>query len=164
MSRSNKLLLPVLISVSISALASTACMLGWWGADLDRPSLALADLRASQDQYNDDCARWDDPNDAGDAPDRHVDDVYVMTDDMLDACNDLMGAGRISRADRDRIADMQTRMRDAVDVHRGRFADLTDGTAMHDECNDHNREMLDLFDETEDDLRTGGMMGGRGMM
>lgn len=33
---------------------------------------------------------------------------------------------------------------------------------MHDECDDDHGEMSDLFDETEDRLRSGGMMSGSG--
>ena len=143
-------------------LASAACM--WWGPGLDRPALVLADLRSSQDTYNDDCARWAEPRDANDAPARHVDDIYFMTDDMAEACNDLVRDGRIDRSDSDRIGGMRDRLRDAADAHRGRFNDLADGDAMHDECANHHLEVLELFDETEDDLRAGGMMGGGGMM
>ena len=43
----------------------------------------------------------------------HVDDVYVMTNDMIEACDDLVQAGRIDRDDRDGVADMRLRLRDA---------------------------------------------------
>ena len=141
---------------------AASCM--WSAPDLARPSLVLAELRANQDDYNDDCDRWAEPSDAGNVPTRHVDDVYLMTDDMLEACDDLMSSSRIGRDDRDRIAGMRARIRDSVDGHRTRFDDLQDGEAMHGECSDHHQQMLDLFNETEDDLRTGGMMGSNGMM
>ena len=76
--------------------------------------------------------------------------------------SDSCKRGRIDRDDREGVADMRLRLRDAIDGHRARFDDIQDGDAMHDECDDHHGEMGDVLDETEDRLRSGGMMNGSG--
>ena len=154
--------LGLLLSLPLVAGGSMACMWGWGATDVDRPALALTQMRDVHVDYHDACDRWTSPGDAGDMPSGHVDDVYAMTDDMIEACNDLVQAGRIDRDDRDDVADMRLRLRDAVDGHRARFDELQDGDAMHDECDDHHSQMSELFDETEDRLRSGGMMSGSG--
>lgn len=152
------LVLPFIVSGTFS------CMWGSGPTDLDRPALALEELRVAHGDYTDACAQWTSRDDAGTMPTRHVDDVYLLTDDMIGACDDLMRSGRIGQDDRDRVAEMRGRLRDAVDAHRTRFDDVDadDVDAMHDECDGHHREMADLLDETEDRLRSGGMMSGVG--
>lgn len=105
--------LALLLSLPLVATGSMACMWGWGATDVERPALALAQLRDAHVDYNDACDRWTSPGDAGDMQRGHVDDVYVMTNDMIEACDDLVQAGRIDRDDRDGVADMRLRLRDA---------------------------------------------------
>ncbi len=147
-------------------LVGAGCMGCWWDSsvDTDRPSRILAELRDREQDHADDCAAWTSRDDAGDEPDRYVEDVYLLTDDMLEACNDLVGVGRVDRDDYDRVDGMRDRLRGAVDGHRARLDDIDDVDAMHTECDEQHRGMLDLLDETELRLRGGGMMGSSGGM
>jgi hypothetical protein len=146
-------------------LVGTGCMSWWWwdSVEIDRPSRLLAELRDREQDHADDCAGWTSRSDAGDEPDRYVDDVYLLTGDMLEACNDLVGAGRIDRDDYDRVDEMRGRVRVSVDDHRTRL-DVADIEAMHGACSEHHLDMVDLLDETELRLRDGGMMGSSGGM
>ncbi|MDP2339925.1 MAG: hypothetical protein Q8O67_03120 [Deltaproteobacteria bacterium] len=140
--------------------------MGIWAADVDvnRPGRALGDLRDDEANYANACAGWTSREDAGEIPDRHVDDVYVLTDDMLQACGDMMRAGRTSQGDFDGVDEMRDRIRSTVDGHHDRLDDALAAEAMHQECDDHHREMVELLDETEVRLRGGGMMGSSGAM
>lgn len=152
---------PLPVIAAWVVVASAGCM-GWWlpGVDVDGPGLALEQLRDREDQHSDACAGWDALDDAEDEPDRYVDDVYTATDDMVEACGDLMRAGRIGRDDYDDVDEMRGRLRVSVDGHRGRIEVVVDVDGLHDECAEHHLEMLELFDETEARLVAGGMMGG----
>ncbi|MBI1949718.1 MAG: hypothetical protein HYS27_28785 [Deltaproteobacteria bacterium] len=148
----------------VVVLASTGCM-GWWqpDVDVDRPRRSLEELRDRDREHADACAGWGALEDADDEPDRYVGDVYLLTDDMVDACADMMAAGRIDRDDYDDVDEMRGRLRIAVDDHRVRIDVEVDIDGLHEACVEHHQAMLELFDETEDRLAAGGMMGG-GMM
>jgi hypothetical protein len=139
--------------------------MGWWLAsvDVDRPRRALEELRDREQEHAEACAGYRSLDDQGDEPDRYVDDVYGLSDDMVEACADMMRAGRVDRDDYDDVDEMRGRLRIAVDEHRGRIAIVIDVDGLHGACAEHHLEMLDLLDETEERLDAGGMMGG-GMM
>lgn len=149
-----------LLLLSAGALTRTVACVAWPTADADRPRLVLAELRERESNHAAACAGWTSLDDANDEPDSYVDDTYVLTDDMIEACGDIMRAGQADRDDYDRVNDMRVRIRVAVDDHRARLAVVVDADGMHGECADHHDEMSRLFDDTEAALATGGMMGG----
>lgn len=152
------------VSIPLALLLGSGCIGSWNDVDADRPNRVLTELRERELDYDDSCSGWTSRDDAGGEPDRYVEDVYLLTDNMLEACNDLVNAGRVDRDDYDRVDGMRVRLRGAVDGHRTRLDDIDDIDAMHEECDEHHLDMLDLFDETELRLRDGRMMGSGGMM
>ncbi len=145
-----------------AATLTTGCM-GWWHVDADRPRRPLEELRDREPEHADACAGWSDLEEQSDEPDRYVAEVDALTDDMLEACADMMNAGRVDRDDDDDDDEVRGRLRIAVEDHRGRIEVVIDVDAVHGGGAEHHLEMLGLLDDTEATLVAGGMMGG-GMM
>lgn len=156
---------PTAFAAAAAAVWATAGCMGWWpgNVDVERPRRSYEELRDREQEHAEACAEYRSLEDQGDEPDRYVDDVYLLTDDMVEACADMMRAGRVDRDDYDDVDDMRGRLRIAVDEHRGRIDIVVDVDDLHGECAEHHLEMLDLLDETEERLTAGGMMGD-GMM
>lgn len=151
------------VALALVVQGGAACIGGAGPVDAAVPSELLGQLREREQDHAESCARWVTPEDEGDEPDRYVDDMDVLSGDMVDTCSAWMEQGRIGQADHDRVDGMRGRIRIAVEEHRAAMREATDGAAMHDACSAHHVEMGDLLDETEATLDDAGMMSGRMM-